>query len=112
MIQTKKKGDEVLNEHIISIKQIQGREGGRQRKRKERERRGEQGRKKTQDDLIETLWSSLAKAATSIKPFADLHNDPMQFSIKDILQINYFRFSWQIICNGYAVVPSSQPMSS
>lgn len=51
----KKNGDELLDEHITSIKQILGKSGVREWERKEREGRegvgrkgrGEQGRKKT-----------------------------------------------------------------
>ena len=46
----KKNGDELLDEHIISIKQILGKNGVREREGREgmgRKGRGEQGRKKT-----------------------------------------------------------------
>lgn len=88
---------------MISIKQILGGIGegerkqgvGRERKeREEREGENRAGRKKEQNGLIETPWSSL-EAGTFIKAFVYLHNGPMQFfpTRRTSIQINYhFRF--------------------
>lgn len=78
----KKKGDELLDEHKISIKQIgewkneRGR-GKREKGGKERELGVCWGWGDPRMALLKTLWNYLA--ATFIKAFVDLHNDPVQF---------------------------------